>query len=127
MLQLLHREGGLPSPAEVVLADDRKVGFLGEGDMSHQLLGSACPQMMCTDQGHVDSALPLQRQRHHGEVPVAEPLIDRLLQFVSRAFKGGEAVVAGGLQGEAHVLERERQSELGGEVALAIRCSVAPC
>jgi len=26
-----------------VLADDREVGFLGAGDMSHQLLGPACP------------------------------------------------------------------------------------
>jgi hypothetical protein len=57
--------------------------------------------------------LPLERDRHHGEVPVAEALIDRLLPFVSQARKGGEAVVAGRLQGEAHVLERERQRELG--------------
>jgi hypothetical protein len=71
--------------------------------------------------------LSLECERHHGEVPVAEPLIDCLLPFVSQAGKGGEAVVAGCLQGEAYVLERERQSELGGKVSLAMRCSLAAC
>ena len=62
--------------------------------------------------------MSLECERHHGKVPVAEPLIDCLLPFVSQAGKGGEAVVAGRLQGEVHVLERERQSELGGKVVL---------
>jgi hypothetical protein len=54
------------------------------------------------------SSLSLECERHHGEVPVAEPLINCLLPFVSQGRKGGEAVVAGRLQGEAYVLERER-------------------
>jgi hypothetical protein len=67
----------------------------------------------CNRSGSWRSLLLLERERHHGEVPVAEPLIDHLLPFLSQARKGGETVVAGRLQGEAHVLERERQSELG--------------
>ena len=71
--------------------------------------------------------MSLECERHHGKVPVAEPLIDYLLPFVSQARKGGEAVLAGRLQGEAYVLERERQSELGGKSSLAMRCSLAAC
>ena len=72
----------------------------------------------CNRSGLWRSSLSLECERHHGKVLVAEPLIDYLLPFVSQARKGGEAVVAGRLQGEAYVLERERQSELGGEVVL---------
>src|SRR6266511_2122483 len=64
------------------------------------------------------SSLLLERARHHGEVLVAEPGIHGLLPFASQAGKGGEPVVAGRLHGQAHVLERERQRELGRELAL---------
>ena len=67
----------------------------------------------CNRSGSWRSIVSLERERHHGEVPVAESLIDHPLPFVSQAREGGEAVVAGSLQGEAHVFERERQSELG--------------
>jgi hypothetical protein len=53
-------------------------------------------------------------------------LIDYLLPFVSQARKGGEAVLAGRLQGEAYVLERERQSELGGKVVLGDALQLGP-
>jgi hypothetical protein len=36
-----------------------------------------------------------------------------LLPFVGQARKGGEAVVVGRPEGQAHVLERTRQRELG--------------
>ena len=72
----------------------------------------------CNRAGLWRCSLSLECERHHGKVPVAEPLIDCLLPFVSQARKGGEAVLAGRLQGEAYVLERERQSELGGKVVL---------
>lgn len=62
--------------------------------------------------------LSLECERHHGEVPVAEPLIDYLMPSSAKHAKGGEAVLAGRLQGEAYVRERERQSELGGKVVL---------
>ncbi|HET9779793.1 MAG TPA: hypothetical protein VFP81_10960, partial [Propionibacteriaceae bacterium] len=64
---------GLPSPAaEVVLADDREVGFLGEGDMSHRLPWTRLlADHAVTDQGSWRSLLPLECERHHGEVPVA--------------------------------------------------------
>ena len=57
--------------------------------------------------------MSLECERHRGEILVAEPLIDCLLPFVGQARQGGEAVVAGRLQSEAYVVERERQSELG--------------
>jgi hypothetical protein len=70
--------------------------------------------------------LSLECEHHDGKVPVAEPLIDYLLPFVSQARKGGEAVLAGRLQGEAYVLERERQSELGGKVVLGDALQLGP-
>jgi hypothetical protein len=51
--------------------------------------------------------LLLEREGHHGEVMIAEPLIDSLLPFVSQAREGGEVVVTSSLEGEADVLERE--------------------
>jgi hypothetical protein len=53
-------------------------------------------------------------------------LIDYLLPFVSQARKGGEAVLAGRLQGELYVLEREGQSELGGKVVLGDALQLGP-
>ena len=70
--------------------------------------------------------MSLECERHHGKVPVAE-LIDYLLPFVSQARKGGEAVVAGCLQGEAYVLERERKANWAESRRLAMRCSLAAC
>ena len=116
-------------PREVVVADDREVEarFLGEGDVSHQLLRArllAHHRVADLDHG----ASPWRSSaRHDREILVAEPLIDGLLPFVGQAGKGGEPVVAGCLEGEAHVLERERQRELGEKSPLAIRSSLAAC
>ena len=62
--------------------------------------------------------MSLECERHHGKVPVAEPLIDYLLPFVSQACKGRRIGPRRRLQGEEYVLERELQSELGGKVVL---------
>ena len=65
---------------------------------------------------------------HDSEVLPAEPLINGLLPFVSQAGEGGEPVVGGSLQREAHVLKRKRQRELGGRTRRRpIRCSLAAC
>jgi hypothetical protein len=46
-----------------------------------------------------------------------QPLVDGLPPFVGQRGKHAEPVVAGRLQGQACVLERQRQRELGREVA----------
>ena len=43
-------------------------------------------------------------------------MVNGLLPFVSQAGKDGEPVAAGRLEGKVHVLERERQRELGREL-----------
>src|ERR1700746_1405992 len=64
------------------------------------------------------SSLLLEHAGYDGQVLFAEPLINGLLPFLSQAGKDGEPVVADRLEGEVHVLERERQRELGRELAL---------
>src|ERR1700733_8522208 len=63
-------------------------------------------------------ALPFQGLGHDSEVAVAEPEIDDLLPFVGQAGQRPEALSAGRLQGEVHVLEREGQRELCGKVTV---------
>ena len=63
------------------------------------------------------SSLLFQRARYDGQVLLAEPLINGLLPFVSQAGENGEPVVTGRLQREVHVLECERERELGRELA----------
>ena len=46
----------------------------------------------------------------------AEPLIDDRLPFVGQGAEDGEPFLVGCLEGEVHVLHRERQGELGREV-----------
>ena len=72
------------------------------------------------------SSLSLEGERHRGEVLVAEALIDSLLPFLSQARKGGEAVAAGCLKGEAYVLERDK-ANWAEKSPLAMRCNFAAC
>ena len=48
----------------------------------------ARPAASCNRSGLWRSSLSLECERHYGKVPVAEPLIDYLLPFVSQARKG---------------------------------------
>ena len=108
-------------PREVVVADDREVeaGLLGEGDVSHQLLRTRLlAHHRVADQGHGVPPCCSSARVTTVRSWSPSPLIDDLLPFVGQAAKGREPVVVGRLQGEAHVLERERQRELGRELAV---------
>ena len=65
----------------------------------------------------VCALLLLEHARHDGQVLLTESGVDDLLPFVSKAAEDGKPVLAGRLQCEAHVLERERQRELGRELS----------
>jgi hypothetical protein len=45
-------------------------------------------------------------------------VIDDLLSFIGQAGKDSQPVAVGGLEGKTHILERQRQRELGRELAL---------
>src|SRR3984957_18153160 len=64
------------------------------------------------------SVLFLECTGDDGEVLVAEPPVDHFLPFVRQQGKRPETILAGRLQGEVHVLERQRQSELNRIIAL---------
>src|SRR5690242_19575291 len=64
------------------------------------------------------SSLHFERASHDSEVLVAEPFLDDPLPFVGQAAERGVPLVAGCLEGEVHVLERERECELWRKLAL---------
>src|SRR2546426_10616348 len=93
-------------PRELVVADDREVetGFLGEGDLAHQLFGGPPARTSsCSRSGSWRSFLLFERARHDGQVLLTEPLINGLLPFAGQAGKDGEPFAVGRLQGEVHV------------------------
>jgi hypothetical protein len=77
-----------------------------------------CPVFKILALHWLRSLLPFDNARDNGQVLSAEPLVNSLLPFVSQARQDVEPVVTVGLEGEAHVLERERQRELGRVLAV---------
>src|SRR5208282_1101796 len=71
-----------------------------------------------TRSGSGRPSLLFEHAGHDGQVLLAQTLVNGLLPFLSQAGKDGEPVAAGRLEGEVHVLERERQRELGRELAV---------
>ena len=75
------------------------------------------PWSMPGQPGPASSSLLFDRARDDGQILLAKPLVHGLLLFVGQASEDGEPAVTGRLQSQVDVLERERQRELGGELA----------
>src|SRR4029077_13194633 len=72
----------------------------------------------CRGSSSSRTSLELQGLPHDGRALVAEPGRGGALPLVGQRPERGKRVVAGGVEREPHVLEREPQRELWGEVAL---------
>src|SRR6266568_1253315 len=72
----------------------------------------------CRRSGSWRSPLLLQQAGHDGQVLLAEPLVNSPLPFAGQDGQDGEPAAARRLQREVHVLDRQRQRELGRELAV---------
>jgi hypothetical protein len=112
---LAHAGKGPPSADDVLVQVLPSAEPEGEPPLRQQLHGR---RLLRHHGGVISTFLLLEHACCHGEVLVAEPLIHRLLPFVGQAREGDEPVIVGRLEGQAHVLERQRQRKLGRELAL---------
>ena len=107
-------------PREVVVADDREVeaGLFGEDDVAHQLLRTGLlAHHRVADLGHRVPPCCSSARVTTVRSWSPRPSSTTCCHSSARQAKSGEPVVVGRLEGEVHVLERERQRELRREVA----------